>query len=32
MLINNLDMNRKDKFKHIFNELKSAEIYNIVFV
>ncbi len=32
MLINNLDINRKDRFKYIFSKLESAEIYNIVFV
>ncbi len=32
MLINNLDMNRKDRFKRVFNKLKSVEIYNIIFV
>ncbi len=32
MLINNLDINRKDKFKHISNKLESVEIYNTVFV
>ncbi len=32
MLINNLDINRKDRFKRVFNKLKSVEIYNIISV
>ncbi len=32
MLINNLDINRKDRFKYISSRLESAEIYNIISV
>ncbi len=32
MLINNLDMNRKDRFKHVSSRLKSVEVYNIMFM
>ncbi len=32
MLINNLDINRKDRFKHVFNELENIRVYNIVSV
>ncbi len=32
MLINNLDINRKDRFKYVFNRLKSIGIYNIISV
>ena len=30
MLINNLDINRKDRFKYVFSRLKSVRIYNIM--
>ncbi len=30
MLINNLDINRKDRFKRVFSELENAGIYNIM--
>ncbi len=30
MLINNLDINRKDRFKRVSNELESAGIYSIM--
>ncbi len=32
MLINNLDINRKDRFKRVFNELESVRIHNIILV
>ena len=32
MLINNLNINRKDRFKYVFNRLKSIRIYNIMFI
>ncbi len=32
MLINNLDINKKDRFKHVFSKLENAEIYSIVFI
>ncbi len=32
MLINNLDINRKDRFKRVSNKSESIEIYSIVFV